>query len=89
MFMFNECQGDSTQLEILRYDGAQCLHPEWGFQWGLTLQEATKGTRGCRHHSSISIFDPIPTHRSGHEHLLKSTGCKIENSVVPKYGLHF
>jgi hypothetical protein len=25
MFIFNECQGDSTNLAILRYDGAQCL----------------------------------------------------------------
>ena len=58
---------------------------------------ATTETRGCRHHSSISMFDkplgklvsnPIPTHRSGHEHPLTSTDCPIDNSEVPKDGLY-
>ena len=88
MFMFNECQGDSTKLEILRYDGAQCLQPRSSFRWGLTLGGATTETQGCRHHSSISMFDPIPTHRSGHEHPLTSTDCPIDNSEVPKDGLY-
>ena len=88
MFIFKECQGDSTKTEPSRYDGAQCLQAKSSFPWEITLSKATTVTRGCRHHSSIYIVDPIPTHRSGHEHLLTSTDFAIDNSVVPEDGLY-
>ena len=37
MFIFNECQGDSTNLEILRYDGAQYLQPIFFFFFKLNF----------------------------------------------------
>ena len=66
----------------------ECLQPKSSFQWEITLFKATTETRGFRHHSSICMFDPIPTHRSGHEHPLTSTDFAIDNSELPKDGLY-
>ena len=61
MFIFKSVKGDSTKL-CTRNDGAlTCLQTKSSFQWEITLFKATTETRGFRHHSSISLVDPIPT----------------------------
>ena len=63
---------------------AQCLGGKSSFPWGITLEGATTVTRGCRHHSSISLGDPILNHWCGHEHHLTSSDVAVDNSEVPK-----